>query len=97
MMHLYSAGGARPLAARLAEILAVVPPDPFTPEWLVVPSDGVGRWLTLELARHLGASGPGAGDGIAANIIRAYPGDLRSAVIATTRLDEGPEKQRARD
>jgi exodeoxyribonuclease V gamma subunit len=85
MMRLYSAGSARPLAARLAEVLAEVPADPFTPEWLAVPSDGMRRWLTLELARHLGASGPGAADGIAANIVRAYPGDLRSAVLAVDR------------
>ena len=89
MMHVHSAGSARPLAARLAEVLAVVPPDPFTPEWVAVPSDGMRRWLTLELARHLGASGPGGGDGIAANIVRAYPGDLRSAVLAVDR----PEAQ----
>ena len=94
MIHLYSAGSARPLAARLAEVLAVAPPDPFTPEWLAVPSDGMRRWLALELARHLGASGPGAGDGIAANIIRAYPGDLRNAVLAMDRPDGQPDPWR---
>ena len=31
-MHLYSASGAQPLAARLAEVLALTPPDPFTPD-----------------------------------------------------------------
>ena len=94
MMHLYSAGSARTLAERLAEVLAVAPPDPFTPEWLAVPSDGMRRWLTLELARRLGASGPGAGDGIAANIIRAYPGDLRSAVLAVDRPEDQPDPWR---
>ena len=84
-MHLYSAASARPLAARLAGVLEAAPPDPFTPEWVAVPSDGMRRWLSLELARHLGASAPGAGDGIAANIVRAYPGDLRSAVLAIDR------------
>src|ERR1700674_5039035 len=85
MMHLYSAGSARPLAATLARVLEAALPDPLTPEWVAVPSDGMRRWLSLELARHLGASGPGAGDGIAANIVRAYPGDLRSAVLAIDR------------
>jgi exodeoxyribonuclease V gamma subunit len=85
MMHLYSAGSARSLATRLAEVLDAVPADPLTPEWLAVPSDGMRRWLSLELARHLGASRPGTGDGIAANIVRAYPGDLRSAVLAVDR------------
>jgi exodeoxyribonuclease V gamma subunit len=85
MMHLYSAASARPLAARLAGVLEAALPDPLTQEWLAVPSDGMRRWLSLELARHLGASAPGAGDGIAANIVRAYPGDLRSAVLAIDR------------
>jgi len=85
MIHLYSAGSARPLAAALAGVLETALPDPLTPEWVAVPSDGMRRWLSLELARHLGASAPGAGDGIAANIVRAYPGDLRSAVLAIDR------------
>ena len=52
------------------------------------------RWLSLELARHLGASGPGSGDGIAANIVRAYPGDLRSAVLAMDRPQDLPDPWR---
>ncbi|HUY65674.1 MAG TPA: exodeoxyribonuclease V subunit gamma [Acidimicrobiales bacterium] len=83
MMHLYSAGDARPLAARLAAVLADPPADPMTPEWLAVPSDGMRRWLTLELASRLGASGPG--DGVAANFTRAYPGTLRGLVLAAER------------
>ncbi len=82
MMHLYSADQARPLAARLAEVLAAEPADPMTPEWLAAPSDGMRRWLTLELAGSLGRSGPAADDGVAANFIRAYPGTLRSTVLA---------------
>ena len=85
MMHLYAGASARPLAARLAGVLADAPDDPMTPEWLAVPSDGMRRWLTLELAAHLGASGSGSGDGIAANIVRAYPGTLRSCVLSAER------------
>ena len=59
----------------------------MTPEWMAVPSDGMRRWLTLELARHLGAGGPGQGDGVAANVVRAYPGTLRSCVLAADRAD----------
>ena len=88
MMHLYSSGSARTLATRLAGVLVDVPPDPLTPEWLAVPSDGMRRWLSLELARHLGASSPGADDGITANVVRAYPGDLRSAVLAIGRPED---------
>ncbi|HEY5097095.1 MAG TPA: exodeoxyribonuclease V subunit gamma, partial [Acidimicrobiales bacterium] len=84
-MHLYSAASARPLAAALAGVFEAALPDPLTPEWVAVPSDGMRRWLSLELAGRLGASAPGAGDGIASNIVRAYPGDLRSAVLAIDR------------
>jgi exodeoxyribonuclease V gamma subunit len=94
MMHLYSAGSAKPLGARLAQVLADVPADPMTPEWLAVPSDGMRRWLTLELAGHLGSSGPGSGDGVAANIERALPGDLRSAVLAVGRPEGDPDPWR---
>jgi exodeoxyribonuclease V gamma subunit len=87
MMHLYSACRARPLATRLAEVLADSPADPMTPEWLAVPSDGMRRWLSLELARHLGVSGQDRGDGIAANIQQAYPGTLRNCVLNAGRGD----------
>ena len=82
MIHLTSAGSARTLATRLAAELGDRPAEPMSEEWLAVPSEGMRRWLTLELARHLGASDAGSGDGIAANIRRAYPGDLRAAVLA---------------
>ena len=50
-------------------------------EWVAVPTVGMRRWLALELARSLGASGPGAGDGVAANIEFTFPGALRQAVL----------------
>jgi exodeoxyribonuclease V gamma subunit len=93
-MHLYSAGRARPLAGRLAEVLADPPADPMTPEWLAVPSDGMRRWLTLELAGHLGIGGPGSTDGVAANIIRAYPGTLRNCVLTAERDDPNADPWR---
>ena len=89
-MHLYSADRAEDLVRRLAEVLADVPDDPFAPEWIAVPTDGMRRWLHLELARHLGTSGPDGGDGVAANIIRAFPGTLRTAVLNAARPDDGP-------
>ncbi len=91
MMHLYSAGQARPLAARLVGVLADLPADPMTPEWLAVPSDGMRRWLTLELAAHLGATGPGSGDGVAANFQRAYPGTLRTCALGADRDPGAPD------
>lgn len=80
MLHLHTAGRIEPLADHLAEVLSVAPSDPMQPEWIAVPSEGMRRWLHLELARHLGASGPG-GDGVAANITSAFPDALRRAVL----------------
>ncbi len=81
MVHLYSADRAEPLAKRLAEVLIADPGDPMEAEWLAVPSDGMRRWATLELAKHLGASGSSSFDGVAANFTRAYPGTLRQTVL----------------
>jgi exodeoxyribonuclease V gamma subunit len=80
-LHLTVAEQLEPLAAALAAVLADPPDDPFEPEWIAVPSAGMRRWLQLELARHLGASAPGVGDGVAANLISAFPGLLRLAVL----------------
>jgi exodeoxyribonuclease V gamma subunit len=92
VIHLYSAERAEDLAGKLAQILSVVPDDPFAPEWIAVPTDGMRRWLHLEMARHLGASGPLGGDGVAANIVRAFPGTLRTAVLAAARPDDEPDR-----
>jgi exodeoxyribonuclease V gamma subunit len=81
VVHLYSADRAEPLAKRLAEVLIDDPGDPMEPLWLAVPTEGMRRWLILELARYLGASGPGVGDGVAANFLSARPGTLRQAML----------------
>lgn len=65
----------RRLAARLVDVLRVPPQDPFDPEWIAVPTAAMRRWLGLEVARHLGASGAHA-DGVAANIRFEFPGVL---------------------
>lgn len=91
MLHLYSADQVGPLAATLGEVLAEPPPDPMTPDWVAVPSMGMRRWLALELARSLGASTPGSGDGVAANIEFAFPGTLRQSVLDADRNEGVPD------
>jgi exodeoxyribonuclease V gamma subunit len=81
VVHLYSADRAEPLAARLAQVLIDEPGDPMQSEWLAVPTEGMRRWLVLELARYLGATGDGSGDGVTANVTRAFPGTLRNLVL----------------
>jgi exodeoxyribonuclease V gamma subunit len=88
VVHLYSADRAEPLARKLAEVLAEDPLDPMQAEWLAVPTAGMRRWLTLELARYLGASGPGTGDGIAANFTAVLPGALRNTVLEAGSPDD---------
>lgn len=80
MLRVIASERIEPLVADLARELADAPADPMTPEWIAVGSDGLARWLQLELAKHLGSSDNG-GDGIAANIIMASPGTLRTAVV----------------
>lgn len=46
------------LATELASVLAAPADDVIAREWVAVPSAGMRRWLQLELAAHLGASGP---------------------------------------
>ena len=58
------------------------------PEWVAVPTLAMRRWLALELARSLGSSGAGYGDGVAANIFFGFPGSLRQAVLAAGRGGE---------
>jgi exodeoxyribonuclease V gamma subunit len=89
MLHISAADRVEPLAAELAAVLAVPLPDPMRAEWVAVPTGGMRRWLELALARTLGASAPGAGDGIAANIEFHFPDALRRAVLAAG--DEGDD------
>ncbi|MEV6772241.1 exodeoxyribonuclease V subunit gamma [Nocardia sp. NPDC051030] len=79
-MHIHRAERADTLADALAELLAVPPADPFTPEVVAVPAKGIERWVNQRMAAVLGA-GP-HGDGISANIDFADPAGLVAAVLA---------------
>ena len=82
MLRVTSGGNAQQLAASLAQVLADPMPDPMAPEWIVVTTAGVQRWLGLELARRLGTSGPDRSDGVAANLDMLFPGTLTRRVLA---------------
>jgi len=88
VIHLHTSARAELLAGHLAEVLSEHPADPMAPEWVAVPSDGMRRWLPLQLARHLGARGPGGGDGVAANFRLPFPGALRVSVLNAERGTE---------
>jgi len=91
LLHLYAADTIEPLAVRLAEVYSAVPADPMAAEWLAVPSVGMRRWLSLDLARHLGAADGASADGVAANIEFQFPGSLRQRVFEAARPAESPE------
>lgn len=54
MLTLYHAPDLETLGALATAVLATPSRDPFAPARVVVPSQGMGRWLTLELAREKG-------------------------------------------
>ena len=94
VLTLHAAERIEPLAERLADVLRVAPADPMASELVAVPSAGMRRWLQLDLARHLGSSGPGHSDGVAANIEMAFPGSLRLRVLEAGRDPADPDPWR---
>jgi len=54
MLNLYHAPDLETLGELATRLLAQPLSDPFAPALVVVPSQGMGRWLTLELARKQG-------------------------------------------
>lgn len=54
MLYLYHSNRLERLAEQLADILAVPLANPLSVETLVVQHQGMGRWLSLELAQRLG-------------------------------------------
>lgn len=74
--HLTVAGSLEPLADSLAQLLAESPlADPFAPELLVTPAQGVRAWLGARLAHRLGA-GPADTAGVVANLTEIFPATL---------------------
>ena len=91
MLQLHRAERADRLVEALAEILAVPPADPMTPEVIAVPARGIERWLTQELSHRLGTSS-GRSDGVAANINFRFPGWLVGrAIEAAAGLEENTD------
>lgn len=53
-LTIYTSNRMEHLVGALAEVLAVPPADPLTPELIVIQSRGMQRWLTMELAGRFG-------------------------------------------
>ncbi|HET7689458.1 MAG TPA: exodeoxyribonuclease V subunit gamma [Nocardioidaceae bacterium] len=81
MLTIHRSERADRLVRALADVLAVPPTDPFTPEVVAVPSKGVERWISQSLAARLG-TGPGGSDGVCANVHFPAPARLVAEVVA---------------
>jgi exodeoxyribonuclease V gamma subunit len=75
-MHLSVAGSLEPLVDQLATALASPLADPFATEVVVVPGDGLRRWLTARLTARLGTGGGPSPDGVVANVDFLFPATL---------------------
>lgn len=89
MIRLHHADHLEPLLDALADVLAVVPSDPFTPDLVVVPSAGVADAAMAGLGRRLGATG--AGDGICANVEMIFPGRFLARALGDTAGPDEPD------
>ncbi|NYF98385.1 exodeoxyribonuclease V subunit gamma [Janibacter cremeus] len=83
-LHLHRAQRTDLLAEGLGELLASPLPDPFAQEVVVVPEQGIERWLAQRLSHRLG-TGERGGDGVCAGIRFLRP---RSLVTMLTGRDE---------
>src|SRR5487761_1926620 len=90
MLHVSTASDAHALAGALADLLAEPLTNPMQAEWVATPTVAMQRWLALELAKHLGASGPDETDGVAANIEFVLPGALRQIALDQLRILDDP-------
>ncbi|HWE34431.1 MAG TPA: exodeoxyribonuclease V subunit gamma [Solirubrobacteraceae bacterium] len=81
MLHIHRAERADRLVQALALLLREPPEDPFTPDVIAVPTRGMERWLTQQLAAWLGSS-PGRSDGVCANVEFPFPGRLIGGAVA---------------
>ncbi|WP_435201094.1 exodeoxyribonuclease V subunit gamma [Janibacter sp. GS2] len=83
-LHLHRAQRTDLLAEGLGELLASPLPDPFAQEVVVVPEQGIERWLAQRLSHRLG-TGKGSEDGVCAGVRFLRP---RSLVTMLTGHDE---------
>ena len=79
MLLIHRSERADPLVAALGELLQQPTSDPFRPELVAVPSQGVERWLAQQLSHVLGAAD---GDGVCANVVFPSSNRLLDDAIA---------------
>ena len=86
-LHLHRAQRTDTLADELGELLSSPLPDPFAQEVVVVPEQGIERWLAQRLSHRLG-TGEGGHDGVCAGVTFLRPRSL--VTMLTGRDDDDP-------
>lgn len=81
---LYSSNRLEVLAENLAAVLGAAPVSPLAPEFILVQSRGMERWISLELGRRLG---------VCANVRFPFPNHFVGQVFAAF-IGEGREASR---
>lgn len=56
MLRVYHSNRLERLCERLVEVTAEPLPDPMAPEWFLVQTQGMARWLSLQLAERTGVA-----------------------------------------
>ena len=80
-MTIHRSNRLEALAEALCEVLgAQAPQDPVTPEWVVVASPGMQRWVLMQVAQRLG---------IAANLQFLFPNEAVSTLAAAVLGGDG--------
>lgn len=85
-LHVHTAARADAFVRPLAELLAAPVADPLATEVVGIPTRGMERWLSQQLAQALGAA-PGGRDGICANVEFRFLGGLIGQALAVRGTD----------
>jgi exodeoxyribonuclease V gamma subunit len=94
-LHVWRSERADGLLRPLAELLSTPLEDPFASELVAVPTAGIERWVTQELALRLGTAGADATDGVCANVEFPFPGTvIARALEAAEGLPEDGDRWR---
>ncbi len=80
-LHVHVRSHPQQLVSELCDLLAVPPQTPFTQDLVAVPTRGIERWLTQQIATGLGERIPGGG--ICANLAMPSPAGLLDEVITS--------------
>ncbi len=80
MLQVHRSESGLALVSALADLLATPPDDPFAPDVVAVPAQGIERWLAQRLSHRLGAGADAAG--VCANVRFPRPSALLDEAVS---------------